>query len=550
MNKKPAVIPFLPSLSLFVIGAVIGIGAAYDPQLSLFWFASLLGGFLVYLIVATMLRSRPGIGAAFFTAWGVAYSAMLLLQYRHLDFDEKLRAAAWLGRITSAPFPDLIPIFVDANAAASFIVPIIPLALGLALTARGPARLVWSGALAMLLIGAILTASRGAFVALAAALMLWGALYLRARVIAGSPLLAVSRRFWVIAGGAVILAATGAIVLALNQGMAEALASTISRAEDRSIIYRNSLFLALEFPFSGIGPGGVFGQMYSRFQLLILPTFIGYAHNLVLGIWLAQGILGVIGFVWLLIGSLRRVVPGLAQRGPLAQSAAIGAATLLLHGVTDAPQYDNAWPTMALAFGLLGLLVITSVPATTAAAEPPPETRRGAWRWASVGLVVVALLVFGQQLTALGMANLSAVLQARATLSPGLTQRERADLLREAGGWADYSLRLNPNSAAAQKRIGVLALNLGDYPRAINALEFAQQSLSADQATRKALGMAYIWNGEPERGARILATLDDATEVREELDIWPQAWLDRGRSDLAAYARQAAQAMDALRRAG
>jgi hypothetical protein len=89
----------------------------------------------------------------------------------------------------------------------------------------------------------------------------------------------------------------------------------------------------------------------------------------------------------------------------------------------------------------------------------------------------------------------------------------------------------------------MLALDLGDYPRAINALERAQTWFAADQATHKALGMAYVWHGEPDRGARMLAHLDQASEVREELAIWVYAWRERGRDDLAAYAKRAAEVM-------
>jgi hypothetical protein len=40
-----------------------------------------------------------------------------------------------------------------------------------------------------------------------------------------------------------------------------------------------------------------------------------------------------------------------------------------------------------------------------------------------------------------------------------------------------------------------------------------------------------------------LHTLERRAEVRGELDVWPQAWRERGRADLAARAEQAAAAM-------
>lgn len=540
-------IPFLRPLMLFVGGGVLGTLVAYDPALSLAWLAPMLLGATLYLVIVTALRHRLAIVATVLAFWGIGYSVMLATQYRHLGFSEKLGLAAWLGRLISAPFPAITPVLIDANAAASFLAPALPLIVGLAWTARGACRAAWGVTAAAVAVGLLLTSSRGAFVALAVASLLW--LLVRVQAYAhrsGARLPRFDRRSAIMAGAAVVGVIIGAAVLIRHPLAQDALASAMLRAEDRLGIYRNSLFLAFDFPFSGIGPGAVFGQMYSRFQLLIIPTYIGYAHNLFLGVWLAQGIVGLIGFLWLLIASLRRIAPALHAQSPLMQSAAIGCTVLLLHGLTDAPQYDTSWATMILAFSLLGAAAAAPHPSerSTRAVEPAPQRRTIHARAVAVG--ILALTLSAPHLAAAGAVNYAAWLQSRAMLAEGLTQEERVALMHKSVVWVNYGLWIAPDSPLLQKRLGMLALDLGDYPHAINALERARTLLAADQATCKALGMAYVWNGEPERGAEILAHLNHADEVREELGIWVYAWQDRGRNDLAAYAQRAAQAMAAI----
>lgn len=539
-------IPFVRPLILFVVGGVAGTFVAYDPALSLAWLFPMFMGVLLYLGAVAILRHRLTVVAVVLAFWGVGYSAMLATQYRHLGFGEKLELAAWLGRQISAPFPDVTPVFIDANAAASFLAPAMPLIVGLAWNARGAYRAAWGIAAGVVAFGVLLTSSRGAFVALAAASFLWLLVRVQAQAHRSDARLPrFDRRHAIVAGAVIAGVVAGSILLVRHPLVQDALASAMLRAEDRLAVYRNSLFLALDFPFSGIGPGAVFGQMYSRFQLLIVPTYIGYAHNLFLGVWLAQGIIGLISFLWLLIASLRRIVPALHTQSPLIQGVAIGCTVLLLHGLTDAPQYDTSWATLILAFGLFGITAATvsrpiNAPLHTAEHAPPRRTLHSL-AVAVTGIIVLTLSA--PHLAAAGAGNYAAWLQSRAMLTEGLTQEERAALMRESVVWVNHGLRMAPDSPLMQKRLGMLALDFGDYPRAVHALERAQTLLASDQATCKALGLAYVWNGDPDHGAKILAHLDDADEVREELGIWVYAWQERGRNDLAAYAERAAQAM-------
>ncbi|MGQ9828492.1 MAG: O-antigen ligase family protein [Roseiflexus sp.] len=540
--KQLHAVPFLTPMILFACGGLLGTLVAGDPTQSLPWMLTLTLGMILYLGIVTFLRNRLMSIATGIGVWSVGYGALLALQYRHLGFHEKLGLSVWLGQLTSAPFPDMTPVFIDANAAASFLAPALPLIVGMALSVHGAQRKAWSIAAALVAFGVLLTSSRGAFVALIAAGILWGLVrFQKYAQGSGARLPRFNWRALIVAG----VAGIGLIALLVNlPSTQDALASAALRAEDRLAVYRNSFFLALDFPFSGIGPG-VFGLMYSRFQLLIIPVFISYAHNLFLGVWLAQGIIGLIGFAWLLIASLRRTIPTLYAQTLHVQGAVIGCTVLLLHGLSDAPQYDTSWPTMLLAFGLFGIVAAAlhqpvSIPIDT---TRRPNSRRRAQVWTVIAAIASVLIVIGPHLAAAGAVNYAAWLQSRAMLAGELPQEKRTALMNDAVVWINYGLRIAPDSPLVQKRLGMLALELGDYPRAINALERAQTLFAADQATRKALGMAYVWQGDPDRGTGLLAHLDRADEVREELSIWTYAWHERGRDDLAAYAQRAAEVM-------
>jgi len=552
MRRVNASIPFLAPMALFTASGALGLGVAYDLRLSLPWFVSLVLGVALYAGVACAPRRRLATVTALMALWCTGYGLLLMVQYRHLGFGTKLGLAARLGQLTSAPFPDVTPLYIDPNAAASFIAPGLPLIIGLALVDRGLRRRVWIAAAVIVSFGVLLTVSRGAFMALAMAGVLWGLVRWQEHAMrrdATGPM--PGRHQWMGAVAICSLVALGILAIAGDPRIQRALDSALFRAEDRLALYRNSLFLAFEFPFSGIGPGGVFGQMYSRFQLLIVPTFLGYAHNLFLGIWLAQGLLGLASFAWLLVAAIRRIAPTLRTRDRQQQGAAIACCVILFHGITDAPQYDTSWPTMILAFGLLAIIAAPAAMPLVAGDQPSrsadvaTRARRGRMgRRLALAALVTGLVAFTPHLAAAGAANYAAILHARAMLAPGLSQDERAVLMAESITWINYGLHLAPGSPLVQKRLGMLALGQGDYPRAIAALERARVVLGADQATRKALGLAYVWNGQPLHGARLLAQLDNGAEIREELETWPYTWEERGRSDLAAYARQAAQALD------
>jgi O-antigen ligase len=532
-------VPLAAPLTLFVLGAIAGLAASYDLRLSMQWVLWLVAGSALYLIVVlfAVTPARLQLVAAIPVIAASLFGLLLVTQYRHLGFAPKFESVAGLGQITSAAFPELWRRPIDANAAAAFLEGSLPLAVALALVARRRMRLLAALAAALTGLGVLLTASRGSWVALTLVGLL--ALLLRAR--------GAGRRYHkgrLLVPAALLLAGMG--LLSLSPSGQAALASAALRAADRLALYRNSLFLALDFPFTGIGPGGTFGMVYSQFQLLIGVPFLGYAHNLPLAIWLAQGLLGLLGFFGLLLGSARLIWRGLGQAGhsapgTLLSGAALGCLASLLHGLTDSPQYDTSWPTLFMIFSLLGIAVAAARCIDSRPLVWVRPNRRRALLLATIGCLVVVLS--GPRIAAAAAANVAAIFEARAALARRLDDTERAALRARALHWAEQGLALHAASLPALKRQASLRMTQRDFAGAALSLEQALARSPADQSIRKALGYAYVWSGRVDQGVAQLAQLDRRDEIVAELNIWPQAWRERGRPDLAEQAQQAARAL-------
>jgi FtsH-binding integral membrane protein len=372
--------------------------------------------------------------------------------------------------------------------------------------------------------GLLLTASRGGWVAVAAcaglALLAWaGRRVAPDRWLAG--LL-----------GLFVLALLGAVVLALlGPERVPGLSSAISRAEDRGELYVNSLHLLREYPLTGTGLGDTFAMVYSKYILLIPHAYLTYAHNLPIAVWMNQGLLGLLSLCWLLLAFYAQAAR-LARRGqggPLLWGAVAGATVMLLHGLTDAPEYTgDRWVMLAL-FGLLGLGV--------ALGRPFVERRPlGARRLALTALVLVVLGGVGVFFLRDDFrANLCALEHTRSELDPDLAEPQRERMRFNAKLDCQMALDINSQHPAANWRLGLMALNADDFDLAVKHLEIAWKAMPGHRGVQKALGLAYLWQGQIELAQEKLAPLE---EMVQELDTWSWWRGEQGQDDLSAYAQE------------
>ena len=181
---------------------------------------------------------------------------------------------------------------------------------------------------------------------------------------------------------------------------------------DRVALYRESAFLIGDYPFTGVGLGGQFAMLLSRYVLLIQVPFLTYSHNLYLETWLQLGLPGILAVAWLVtafIGSLASL-PQVRQRS-LGQGTAMGVLATLLHGLVDARQFVDAWtglPVLVL-FGLHAALV---APAETA----PLRRRARVWTAVAVTGLLISVGAATWPFSAAWQANLGAVRQGQSEL--------------------------------------------------------------------------------------------------------------------------------------
>ena len=528
---------------LFAASALLGVIPSYDPRLSVATLLAILGSVALYMVVEGRDRSREAlesVGLLAMLVWA-AFGAYLVGQYGHLGF-AKGGFVVQAGRATTL-LPDLHLFRPDPNAAAAFLEGAVPLGVALALSARRFApRAILALASLIVLYALLLTASRGAWASLAAtggiaAAMLFRRLSRRAAVVA------------VVLGVAAVATGLFAILAAGGEELSP-LASTFDRALDRGRLFRNSLYLAGDHAFTGIGLGETFAMVYSRYSLLIQVPFLTYAHNLPLSIWLGQGLLGLIAFGGI-VASFYLMVYRTLRRGrprPLFHGAWLGATASLLHGLTDAPQYaaGSNWVTpalfvsMALAAGAARLALADSD--LLDPARPRPAV--GAFALGAVLALACMAIGFNQPLRALWHTNLGAIEEARAELAPHLAEGQRAELRASAEAEYRRALSIDASSPNASRRLGNLLVKLDRFDEAVPLLETALRREPGKPATLKGLGLAYVWVGRTEEAARLFLALDDPPEMREELITWGWFRGERGEHLLSAYAYETAYAMD------
>lgn len=533
---------------LFALSAILGTLPAYDFSLVTEALAILLASVGLYFAVAYTARTVRlvrAVGAcALFAA--AAFGGYFILQYGYFGY-EKGGIISRIGEITTL-LPNLGGFTPQANAAATFLETCLPLGVALTLSSAGRASRI-AAAIGTLIVAyaVFLTASRGAWLALGltAALAIVRIALARLPRRTANALLAVG----------LVAAAAGLIaIIALGPDRLPFLSSTFSRATDRGRLFLNSLYLAGDYTFSGLGFGDAFAMVYSRYSLLIQVPFLTYAHNLPLSVWLNQGLLGLIALGGIVIAFYRfvfQVNSGFSLRpqrlgGELFHGAWLGVTATLLHGLTDAPQYSagNRW-IMPLLFVVMSLVAAAGRSVSIDAAPDrsrAPVSRRPIIIGA-IAAAIVLVILFNQPILAAWHTNLGAIAETRAELAPGLSDAQRAEGYAAANAEYRSALAFQPAQPNANRRAGNLAVKLDDFAAAIPMLETAAQQETSNPAAIKGLGLAYTWTGQVQNAAQTFQRLDDPEAMANELFVWGNFRTEQNRPLLAAYAYETAQAM-------
>jgi len=538
-------------LLLFTVAGLMGAAVAYDPALSWPMMLTLLGS--INLFYAVVNTSVDGWWMAKGAVIGAALVAFYFVgQYGHFDYPLEFGRVVNLGRQTGNLLPSFVFFTPHPNAAAAFLEGVLFLNLILLWPGHPHpsksritvATILWGATFIFISYALLISRSRGSWVGLLAAVGIWGILSisnLKHRLMAG--VLAI--------GGVTLAVFLVASILIKSQN--RFLVSLLETSHSRFVLYRNSFYLLKDYIFTGVGLGEVFALVYSRYQLLIPVPFLTYTHNLFLAIGFGMGFLGLVALMWLLISYYQFVVR-VEQIGDepstrtLFRATWLGVTVNFIHGLTDSPQFASPGWTMPMLFLLLGLTIAVGRPAYAETRRRQAGVTRLKWDRRRARLVLVGLIMllslgslFWRPLLSAGYANLGAFYQTRADLAPNLGGDARADSSSRAAAYFERALILDPGNAVANRRLGILLLDRTDFEQAIIHLEPALQREPHNQATLKALGLAYLWTGALDRSEELLFRLDPLGDLINQLEGWRWWWRTQQRPELSRYADEMLQ---------
>jgi len=422
--------PFDVPIALFLLTAVVGVWVAFDREAAWARFWLILGGVLIFYALANaesagslaekQARCSSDLRVWFLALFGAAAAVIFVLTNDWQASATKIGFLTRLGQALQAPLPRLPGPQANANIAGAILAMLLPFAGLAAVQARRnlmdaprakragsrpvlprqgsspprgergpafpllrPAGLAGCAGLALGLgvaslilvaFGLVMTASRGAWVAVLGALLLAGAWLVAGRLCRGSP----ARRRRILAGWLGLGLVAILVVATAWPGAIGALLGALpgpSAVGSRTELWRNGLTLVRDYPFTGLGLDG-FMMAYSTYVMLLHVGFAPHAHNLYLDVAIEQGLPALL--LLLAMGALffrafwreqtRPEAPG--RRGQMA-AAALSLLVILLHGLVDDPLYKSR----AVLFLFVPLAFASSLPAQDAGWSTEPEAR-------------------------------------------------------------------------------------------------------------------------------------------------------------------------------
>ncbi|MFI5282734.1 MAG: O-antigen ligase family protein [Candidatus Dormibacterales bacterium] len=317
--------PFVLPVLLFIVAGAIAVVAAPSRTAGLgLYRAYILEPIAFALVLTNVVRTprRAALVAAGFaasaTVAGLANSFVVLSGLINHTYDV-------------AVTPPVV-IYSTANAVALYVVPIVAVAISLALYGSSPEER-WGGA-AFVVIGTIVTAlsfSRGGYLALAA-------------VVLGAVLL--HRRRLLMLGIAVVALVGLALIPPIRHRILIETQNVYGNTiQSRLDLWTAAIKLIEHRPLFGAGLSG-FQQMaapyYTHFHTL--ANFID-PHNIVLNFWVETGLLGLIAFTWIMVVGFQASWRGWRQGSAGWRAYHLGVllalVAVVVHGMVDVPYFKN-----------------------------------------------------------------------------------------------------------------------------------------------------------------------------------------------------------------
>jgi O-antigen ligase/tetratricopeptide (TPR) repeat protein len=500
--------------------------ASYDPPATLVELAKLVGYLaLAYAGVrlAANRRARTWLAAA--VAGTAAAAAVVTLGHHALGADRVYGVYA-----PSTPHLTLIGPLVNVNHLASLLAIAVPVALGLAMAARGLARAGWLAVVLVLAGTLLLSASRG------------GALGLAAGVVVAVAILVVQRRAGTEGSGrhlrlsvavpAGIVAACTVVLLAVVSAgdLARDLEATtldeLHEPHSKYQVWGRATDLATDNRWLGVGRGG-FEPAFTPHSATGAVTY-SHAENGYLQAVVDWGLPGA-ALLALTLVTVARIGLGRWRHGPLEAGAIGGLAALAVHDLAD---FSIELPAVAMAAIATAAVLFPDRLGT--ATEPSGARARAAPRrqvTARAALIAAGAAVVGAALTPLGRDARGDAARVAAIAAPA----DRLDAARAAQRRhpADYLLAGHAAEAlyarGDARAIRVVARGIARHPNHAGLHHLAARILTRTQRPDQAaveFAAAARWAEDVEPiVADVLAVFDTPEAVARALPTEPrQAW--------------------------
>jgi len=520
--------PFDLPLLLFLLTAALGVWSAYnrDAAWSKFWL--IMGAVLLFYAFANARTTPATLQAGVLSAFAVGLSLYFLATNDWTTGQTELGSMARLGQSLQKLLPAVPGPRLNPNEIGGLLAMMLPF---VAWSALKPWQQVWDpaifqrgatwlvallrwAALALVLFGLLMTASRGALLACGVTGLLASLWWVARWQKQGGT----GRQRWIVP----CLLAAG-LAAWIGIGLLWLIAEQIPLAQlidpstllNRLEFQRNSLILVKDYPLIGAGLNG-FEMLYSTYVLLLHVGYISHGHNLFLSVAIDQGVPGLLALVWMwglfalvFWHSVARPQPGATQPAlpaSLAGLAAMSLLILLLHGTVDTALYGR---------GVLFLFVPMAFIVQAERQGKGVAKQRPALGLVAIGLPLGLALLWPGRTLSLVHSNLGSVYQSQAELGmyswpewPLQDEvRRQVDLGKPVSEF-EKALSLNPGNATANRRLGMIELSLGQYEEALVHLETAYAAEPNVVTTRQLLGEALIVNGRVEEGQALWADVN------------------------------------------
>jgi len=514
-RRTPLDIP----LALFLLTAGMGVWAAYDRTAAWARFGLIALGVAAASYITWAGRRwgerALGLAAAGCALLAAAVGAYFLLAYNwKTDGAGKFAAIQQAGLWIQAHRPVVqIPEDINGNVAGGALALLWPLGLAGTVWAWRHCKVaIWAGAGALLLalVALLLTASRGAWLGLAAGGLAAGILAWLTRQKTPPP--SVSTLTLILIPAFTLWAA---VALPGFDRWLGSVGGVGNSALSRAQLWRDGLALIGDCPFTGGGLGMTM-MVYSTYGLLLHVGFTTHFHNLFLQVAFEQGLPGLAAFsAWLAI-AIWLAARSASSAGParLYSLAAVASLTaLVIHGTADAGLYvSRLAPVLFLPIGFALGLAEAKVEVKHPGAQPRITTLA-----LTLTFALILILALTPSFRAAFQANLATVTQTRTELSSyrwpqwpiqDAVRRAREAELRPAMIRYAATLVLDPRNVTANRRLGQIELSLGQYDTALSHLETAYASAPQQRATRQLLGESYAIAGDAVRATALWRTVD------------------------------------------